>query len=182
MALSIKRPERTVTVCLDGSLVAEYERENAKLEDAQKRVLLDERMVDPTKGLAQKVIGLHEQARKSSVDFVIRGLKRGDWQKFVDAHPARKDNEQDDTYGFNTETLFDAVLSSEDPASIVAVTKTETGEAEEFAPTDWAAFADDLTNNQYMQFQLAVLAVNNGKNDVPFSRAAFRETRRSDES
>jgi len=182
MALSITRPERTVTVCLDGSITTEHERLSAQLEEKRKQKILDPRLNDPTRELAQRIVALEERARNASVDFLIRGLKRSDWQKFVDAHPERKDNEADETYGFNTDTLFDAVLSSEDPASIVAVTKTEGGKAEKFSPADWAEFADQLTDAQYTKFQVAVLGANKGLQDLPFSLAAYRETRPSDES
>lgn len=182
MSLTIKRPERTVTVCLDGTITTEHERLSLELEEKRKQKILDPRLNDPTRELAQRIVALEEKAKKSSVDFLIRGLKRADWQKFVDAHPEREDNDVDDTYGFNTSTLFDAVLSSEDPASIVAVTKTEGGKAEKFSPADWVEFADQLTDAQYAQFQMAVIGANKGKTDVPFSLAAYRETRPSDES
>lgn len=181
MALTVKRPEKRVDVCLDGSLVAEHEALSAELEEARKQKILDPRMNDPIQALAQRIRDIEDRAKADTVTFQIRALPRKDWAAFEDAHPAREDNEVDERYGVNTSTIFDAVLSSDSPASIVSVSRPD-GEAVEFAPADWAEFAEQLTDNQYSQFMLAVLTVNRGKNDVPFSLAAYRETRPSDES
>jgi hypothetical protein len=57
------------------------------------------------------------------------------------------------------------------------------GEALEFdAATEWGPLADDMTNSQYEDFVLAVLRVNAGRNEVPFSLSAFRMTQDSGQS
>lgn len=170
MALVVKRPETRVLFCLDGDLKAAHEAAEAEYGSARAKSVADERLNDPAKALAQKVIDLEEQMKASSVSFLIRGLKRGEWSELVTAHAPRPDNATDKAYGFNVEDLMLTAL----PASIAAVENSE-GELLPFDPaTEWDALADEMTNSQYEDFVLAVLRVNAGRNDVPFSLSAFR--------
>jgi hypothetical protein len=60
------------------------------------------------------------------------------------------------------------------PLSIAAV-ENAAGDALPFDPaSEWDALADEMTNSQYEDFVLAVLRVNAGRNEVPFSLSAFR--------
>lgn len=178
MALTVKRPEKRIDVCLDGSLQAAWESAEAELTQARERRLMDARLVSKVTELAEKVRGIEEEARAASVTFLLRALGRREWDKFVEDHPAREGEKLDEHYGYNTATIFDAVLGSKDPATIISVTRQD-GKAEKFDPTEWPEFADQLTNQQYSEFQVAVTALNRGRTEVPFSPAAYRETRNS---
>ncbi|MFJ4287972.1 hypothetical protein ACIPY0_20205 [Paenarthrobacter nicotinovorans] len=170
MALTVKRPETRVPFCLDGDLKAAHEEAEAEYSAARARSLGDSRLNDPAKVLAQKVLDLEDQMKASSVTFLLRGLPRGAWSDLVAAHAPRTDNATDKTYGFNVESLMIEAL----PKSIVGV-ENSAGEDLPFDPaTEWDALADDMTNSQYEDFVLAVLRVNAGRNDVPFSLSAFR--------
>ena len=186
MSLVVKRPEKRVEVCLDGSLQAEWEAAEAALSEARQRKLLDTRLGDSVHGLAEAVREIEDKARAESVTFLLRGMPRHVWDAFVADHPEREDNELDKAYGYNTETIFDAVLGHKVPAAvsgdvqptIVSVTKQD-GTLVKFTPDEWQAFADELTNAQYGSFQVAVNEINRGRVNVPFSPAAYRETRSS---
>ena len=115
MSLIVKRPEKRVEVCLDGSLQAEWEAAEAALTEARQRKLLDARMVDSVQALAGAVREIEEKARAESVTFLLRGMPRHVWDAFVADHPEREDNELDKAYGYNTETIFDAVLGTRCP-------------------------------------------------------------------
>jgi hypothetical protein len=189
LTLVVKRPEKRVEVCLDGSLQAEWEAAEAALAEARQRKLIDARLVDSVQPLAAAVREIEDKAREESVTFLLRGMPRHVWDAFVAEHPEREGNELDKAYGYNTETIFDAVLAhkvprsigAEVPPTIVSVTKQD-GTAVPFAPAEWQAFADELTNAQYGSFQLAVHEINRGRTNVPFSPAAYRETRSSGKS
>lgn len=189
MSLIVKRPEKRVEVCLDGSLQAEWEAAEAALTEARQRKLLDARMVDSVQVLAEAVREIEDKARAESVTFLLRGMPRHAWDAFVAAHPERDEHELDKAYGYNTETIFDAVLAhkvpstvtAEIPSTIVSVTKQD-GTPVEFTPAEWQAFADELTNAQYGTFQVAVNEINRGRTNVPFSPAAYREIRASGKS
>ena len=170
MTLTVKRPETRVNFCLDGDLKAEHEAADAEYSAARARSVVDDRLNDPAKDLAQKVIDLEDQMKASSVTFLVRGLPRGDWSGLKAAHAPRPDNATDKAYGFNVESLMLEAL----PKSIVSV-ENSAGEVLPFDPAkEWDALADDMTDSQYEDFVLAVLRVNAGRNDVPFSLSAFR--------
>ena len=179
MKLELKRPEKTVEFCLDGSLYAEYEAAVRDLEDARKKALAvrDERLTDPAKPIAVRVVELSERIKAESVTFLLRALNRKMFQTLVAENPARKDNQSDKGYGFN----LDAVLQAAIPASIVGVSKE--GDPVDFDPaTDWEALADEMTDRQYDDFGLAVLELNRGRQEVPFSLDAYRKIAASDKT
>lgn len=170
MALTVKRPETRVSFCLDGDLKAAHEAADAEYTAVRSRSVVDSRLNDPAKVLAQNVLDLEDQMKEASVTFLIRGMPRGAWSDLVAAHAPRPDNATDKTYGFNVESLMIDAL----PKSIVGV-ENSGGDALPFDPAkEWDALADDMTNSQYEDFVLAVLRVNAGRNDVPFSLSAFR--------
>jgi hypothetical protein len=120
---------------------------------------------------------LEAQMRDSTVTFLIRGLKRGEWQELTAANPPRDKNQLDAGYGYNIE----AVMLTAIPKSIVSVTNTK-DEPLPFDPaTEWDGLAEDMTNSQYEDFVLAVMKVNTGRNDVPFSLSASRMIQDSEE-
>jgi hypothetical protein len=177
MALTVKRPETRVKFCLDGDLRSAHEAAEAEYIAANNRRLADPRLGDSTRSLAQKVQDLEAQMNDASVTFIVRGLKRGDWTELTTEHAPREGNNLDSTYGFNIESLMTAAI----PRSISAVENSK-GEPLEFDPvTEWDALADDMTNSQYEEFVIAVIKVNAGRNDVPFSLSAFRATQDSEQ-
>jgi hypothetical protein len=178
MALTVKRPETRVKFCLDGDLKAAHEAAEAEYQAENNRRLADPRLGSSTRALAQKVLDLEAQMNDASVTFLIRGLKRGEWTELTTEHAPREGNALDSTYGFNIEALMTAAI----PRSIAGVENSK-GEALEFdAATEWGPLADDMTNSQYEDFVLAVLRVNAGRNEVPFSLSAFRMTQDSGQS
>jgi len=170
MTLIVKRPETRVKFCLDGDLKAAHEAAEATYLATRSRAVADDRLNDPAKDLAQKVLDLESEMQASTVSFLVRGLPRGKWSDLIAEHAPRPDNATDKAYGFNVEALMVKAL----PVSIVAA-ENSAGEPLEFDPLkEWDALADDMTNSQYEDFVLAVLRVNAGRNDVPFSLSAFR--------
>lgn len=176
MALTVKRPETLVRFCLDGELKARHEAAEAEFTNAKNRMVADKRMVDPTRTLAQAVLDLEAEMEKSTVVFTVRGFQRGKWVQLKAEHAPRQDNGLDKAYGFNVESLMIEAI----PQAIAGVVDSE-GAAVEFDPAkEFNALADDMTDSQYEDFVLAVLRVNAGRNDVPFSLSAFRMTQDSE--
>jgi hypothetical protein len=179
LKLELKRPEKTVEFCLDGGLYAEYAAATRELEDTRKKALArrDDRLTDPSLPIAKKVVDLAEQIRAESIHFLLRALTRKRWQTLVAENPSREGNAADKGYGFN----LDAVLVAAIPESIVSVTKD--GEPVEFTPAeDWEALADEMTDRQYEDFGVAVLELNRGRQEVPFSLDAYRKMLASDQT
>lgn len=175
MALKMKRAERTVQVCLDGSLVAEHEEVTAKLEDLQKRKMVDKRLNDPAIALEKRQAELWEQQQAETVVFRLQALPRNKWSEVKGDHPPRKDNAVDEHYGFNTDTMFDAVMGLEG----VIVEVKQAGQPVKFTGKDWADFAKELSVGQYAEFQVALRDLNTGDSSVPFSYAGYKRIKDS---
>ncbi|NKG22205.1 hypothetical protein [Paeniglutamicibacter terrestris] len=178
MAISIKRAERRVTLCLDGELFAKYEDADARLKEAMRKQSVDGRLNGPVAAIQKEVHALFEAQRNASVTFVVRALPRVDWDALVAAHKPREKNELDADAGFNIATIFDAAMSHEKPTAIVRVTDSE-GVAQDFKPSDWQALSDEMSRSQYVEFQNAVNTLNRGDNEIPFSHAAFKTSQGS---
>jgi len=178
VALVVKRPETRVLFCLDGDLKAEHEAAEAEFNAARAQSLADARLNSPVKDLAQRVNDLEEKMKAATVSFLVRGMKRGDWNELVAAHAPREGNALDKSYGFNVEALMKVAV----PKSIAGV-ENHAGAALDFSVKDeWDALADDMTDSQYEDFVLATLRVNKGRNEVPFSLSAFRMIQDSDQT
>lgn len=176
MKLSIKRPETTLELCMDGELFSQYEEMEADLKQARQEALADKRMNDPAIGMARQLVEVIKQMRAESATFTLRGMARKNWTKLVAENPARDGNQLDKTYGYN----LDAVMEAAIPACIVAVEKN--GEPVEFDPAkDWGGLANEMTDSQYEMFVLKTLGVNRGRQEVPFSQAAYKLTADSEQ-
>lgn len=179
MKLELKRPEKTVEFCLDGSLYAVHAEAVKDLAEARKKSLAnrDGRMTDPTIPLAKRVMEIGAQVEAESAHFLLRALQRKRWQTLVAENPSRDGNASDKGYGFNLEAVLNVAI----PESIVSVTRN--GESVEFDPAeDWDALADEMTDRQYEDFGIAVLELNRGRQEVPFSLDAYRKTLDSDKT
>lgn len=178
MALVVKRPETRVSFCLDGDLKAEHEAVEAEFNASRSRSLADNRLVDTSRDLAQQVSDIEGRMKEATVEFLVRGMKRGDWNELVAEHAPREGNALDKSYGFNVEALMTVAI----PKCIASV-EDHAGESVEFdAAAEWSALAEDMTDSQYEDFVLAVLRVNKGRNEVPFSLSAYRMIQASDQT
>lgn len=178
MALSMKRAERRVSLCLDGELFAKYEDAQDRLREARLKQSVDGRLNGPVAAIQKEEHELFEAQRKASVTFVVRALPRSAWDALVAEHKPRKDNEYDEDAGFNIATIFDAAMKHEEPTTIVRVTDSE-GVVQDFKPSDWQALSDEMSRSQYVEFQNAVNMLNRGDNEIPFSHAAFKTSQGS---
>jgi len=182
MVARAKLPERTVPVCLAGDLVAEFEEVDRQLVAALQRpaTSLAGRGTEPLKArLAQLQAEMEDNTYLFRLRALPRTTKPGDdrpsWRGLTDAHPPRQDADGspdigDVQSGVNRETFFEPFLR----ASIVDPVMTD----EEFA--DIVA-GDKLTDRQYDQLVKAAWDLNQGTVDIPFSRAAWLESRTTDD-
>ncbi|MFC3299640.1 hypothetical protein FJV46_10700 [Arthrobacter agilis] len=171
MKLEVKRPEQTVQFCLDGALYAQYATAEEELKEARKKDLAtkDSRLNSTTTKLARELVELRGRIQQESVSFLMRGMNRKEWATLTAENPPREGSAVDKPYGFNVEAVIDTAI----PRSIVSVTKD--GEPVEFDPAkDWDETADEMTDRQYEDFGMAVIALNRGRQEVPFSLDAYR--------
>lgn len=158
---SASRPERTVEVCLDAALQAEWEILTERLEHTGGggQPLLNR--LDERGELAAKIADVEENMRASTVTLRFRALPRREWVALTAQHAPRDGNAEDRIFGYDVDATAEAAAR----AGLVDP---------ELDDDDWAALDDALSQGQWMAIRTAVLAVNAGKADVPFSRAASR--------
>lgn len=179
--LGLSLPTTTVPLCTDLALVAEHEGYVRELAKAEREPVKDDRENDPKSALVQKIRDLETQMESSTLTFTLQALPRKVFAEIEARYPVRKDNPDDERFNINMKKVPDAVLANTAPPSILSVVDAA-GEKVDFTGADWNAEADSLSDGQWTVFALAVLALNRGTTAVPFSRAASRETRRSEQN
>lgn len=177
MKLTVKRPETTYDLCLDGELFGEFQKADAELKEARKMEMADPRLNSPAKDIAKRIMALQEQMKSETVTFTLRGLPRKDWARMVAENPPREGHAGDKSFGAN----IDALMLEAIPKCIVEVKKD--GEVLDFDPAkDWDSLAEEMTDAQYDDFATKAIVVNRGRHEVPFSQAAYKLTADSDQT
>lgn len=161
-------PERTVPHCVRGDLVAEVERLERELAQAQTK---DARLTGNTQAreIAERIEAVRAEMQDSVVEFTLRAMPKRAFQKFLVDHAPREDNAQDRLLGYNSETLTDDLVL----ASLASPELTD---------EQWEKLCDCMTAAQWNEFVEAANALNMQGVSVPFSLSASRILRASDES
>ena len=159
-----KLPEATVLVCLRGDLVAEHERAERELEQAEKTTG-DSLAGSGAGAIADRIRELEQQMREESYEFRFRALPRPAWRALVAEHPPRKADDttlvDEDRIGVNADTFYDAMLRA-------CLVEPELDDA------DWEQLFAALTDRQYDDLSSTAWGLNRREVDIPFSRAASR--------
>lgn len=176
MSITVQRARTVVRFCTNLALKADHERAVAALDAAQRDSGPAMEASSVTEA-ARAVRELEEQMRAHTIEFTLEARTRKQWVEFEDTHPPREGNDTDRRLDIDVSSL-DKVIA----ASIVAVTTTG-GEPVPFDPAaEWTRLADEMTNGQWEDFALAVLALNRGAKAAPFSKAASSVIRMSERS
>jgi hypothetical protein len=164
----VKTPETSVTLCLDGPLVAEYERLSAQLDGmtADPANLAGD---SPGRDLAKQLVELRGQMLAQQQTFVFRAVTpRGKWRTVRGKEPVKdKDVSADDHAELYHAWVCEVVAVS-------AVDPEMTGE-------EVQQLADQLSNGQWSMLANAAWAVNDKVQGIPFSVAASVLSRSSGE-
>jgi hypothetical protein len=165
-----KRPERTVSICLRGDLVAQIEDLERQLHDAMHDKPANDSLAgnQTARELAQQIEAVRDQMRDATVVLRLRGLSNPEWHKLVAAHEPRDRNVGDKTFGYNVETFF--------PALIKACLEDRVSDEQ------WTRLQDTLSAGQFDQLATAALAVSRRQVDIPKSLAASETLRSSGET
>lgn len=168
-----QRPERSVSLCLRGDLVAEHEeldrqRAQAQRDDDGSSLASG----GAAKAIAERMRALEDEMRDSTVTVVLRALTRTAWTKLVDLYPPRKDDEgkvdpRDRLLGVNMSTFWGPLIKA------CWVTPGLDPKTLDHLLEDTLSFA------QYDGLANAAWEVNRGDVDVPFSSAASELLRTS---
>jgi hypothetical protein len=97
---------------------------------------------------------------------LVEALPRKTFRGLVVEHPPREDNDQDANWGFNYETLCDALV----PASLPLVDR-ETAEAQFGSEAERQEFLESLSDGDFSRIYSAAIKVNQG--GVPDPKASL---------
>ncbi|GAA3416226.1 hypothetical protein [Streptosporangium vulgare] len=156
----VKRPEKTVPICLAGDLQAEFEdleRDLAIARDKPAEGTLAGGSNPIATTIAQQIVELRERMREHTTVFRFRGLPRKAWSDLVAECPPGDDAKEGADVDWET---FGVALVA---ACVVEPTMTV---------EDAGQLAEVLTQAQWDSLFAAAYSVNKRDVDVPFSYAA----------
>lgn len=155
-----KPRETTVSLCLRGDLVAEFEALDAELTNLTITAgwKTDEPMAEAG-ALADRLETLRAEMAEDTVVVRFQALKRIEWEALVDAHPGRT---PDEAFNFSTFPLALIAASAVDPA----MTEQEASD-----------LLDVLNEGQRVALFDAAYTVNQEATAVPFSASASAVSR-----
>lgn len=164
--------QRSMTLCLRGDLVSEYEELDRQREEAVRLDLGDSLASGGTAAaIAAQMDALREQMKSATITVVLRAMSRRNFLKLCSVHPVRRDednkpNPNDVGLGVNTDTIWDPLIR----ACWVSpdITKARLTRV----------LDEVLSDAQYSGLAGLAWEVNRGDVDIPFSYAASR-TRQS---
>jgi len=165
-----KLPERSVTVCLRGDLVADIAELERELEELIKREATDKRMTKSgSKQLAGRIESLREEMAEHLIRFRLRALKAQKrnpddadeapgWRELVRKYPPKRDDKSNlgvDLLAFMGEAIPLSVVSPDDM------------DAE-----DWQNFNENVPASEVTRLMNAVWELNTQGVDIPKSLIA----------
>lgn len=157
----IKRPEKTVSLCLAGDLQAELETLERALAAAREKpgegTLAGGATLEATK-IAQQIQDLQTRMREHVTVFRFRGLSSKGYSDLVAQHPPT-DKGKEENSDVNWETFTPALVAA------CSVSPSMTAE-------DTGKLADALTQAQWDALVVAAYSTCKRDVDIPFSYAA----------
>lgn len=160
----VKPAETMVPLCLDGPLVAEYERLEVLLRDAGPATSLGDET--SAEAIAERMEALREQMIEARAWFTMRALTKGRWRGMQAALPVKAEGQSDEDA---------AAAYHQWVCKLVSATCAEPAMSQEQADR----LHDALSDGQWQALSNAAWAVNTQNQAIPFSVAASALTRRS---
>jgi hypothetical protein len=161
-------PETTVAICLKGSLAAQHAALDRELTDRlERRGRTNSLAGDGTAQLREQIEALEAEMKEHTYPFRLRALGRNKWRRLMEKYPPRKEGEgvtaevagMDVMSGVNRELFMEPMLK----ACIIDP---------KLSDEQWEQLSEKLTDRQYEDLVSAAWDINQGKIDIPFSRAA----------
>lgn len=154
-----KLPENTVSICLRGDLVAEFERLD-RLRAEQERVVTDSLAGSGVRQIAEQMEALRTEMAGHVMVFRLRALTRPRWRDLMLRHPPRDGHKVDTFLGVNEDTFFASLLRE---CTIEPTLDDD----------DWTMLLTErFTDQQWDTLTTAAWNLNRKGVDVPFSLAA----------
>lgn len=160
-----RKPRRTVDICLAGDLIAEYERLEKQLAEAQ-QAPVGQSMEDSGARveIAEKIEALRTEMRAFTEEFVLEALSGKKYRALKAEHPPRQNDEGE---VIDSDRALDVNMDEFAGPLIRACLVSPVLDDEE-----WAATEEALTDRQWDDLVAASIWANEGRVNIPFSRAA----------
>ncbi|MGW4406514.1 hypothetical protein ACWEJ6_20970 [Nonomuraea sp. NPDC004702] len=154
----LKLPETEVPICLRGDLQARFEELERDLEAARRKPESDSLASSGSEArrLAGEIEALRAEMQEHVRVFLLRALPRKEWSDLLKEHKPRK---QDAPADFNRDTF---------PVAALAACSVKPRINEDQA----GKIVDRITQGQWSSLWNAILELNGGSGEVPFSYAA----------
>lgn len=141
-----KKPEASIDLVLDSSLVDAY--------DAEQDRLTREASLSPDKTLLNE---LRAAIEKVTLTVTMRSVSRREFTELMTQCPPRDGNREDQRNGFNVDEMYPALVR----ASTVDPDMDDDG---------WALMEETLTQGEWLRLCVAAMTLNQHSGTVPFSR------------
>jgi hypothetical protein len=193
MLASAKLPEREVSICLRGDLVADHEAAERELEAAQKKPV-DSLAGNGVAAIVARIEALEAEMAEHTYPFRLRAMPKPHFRALMAEYPPRRDPETGEINPrdgmplmVNRDEFFPALIraSTIDPPLDVEEWRRLLGDSDEERARLTADGKEDeiqdglLSDRQYGDLEDTAWFLNRGEVDVPFSRAASRAKRDS---
>jgi hypothetical protein len=154
----LKLPETEVPICMRGDMQSRFEELERELEIARRKPDSDSLAGGDgeVRRLAEEIEALRAEMQQHVRVFLLRALPRKAWSDLVKEHKPRK---QDAPADFNRDTF---------PVAALAACSVKPGITEAQA----GKVVDHITQGQWSTLWNAIMELNGGSGDVPFSYAA----------
>lgn len=166
----VKPTEKSVPLCLDGPLAAEYERLEVLLREAGPATSLGDE--SSAEAIAERMAALHEELLQARVWFRFRAQPKREWRALKGRLPVKQAGQNDDEAADEyhawvcelvAATCYEPVMTAEQAHRLCEGSEQSEG----------------LTDGQWAALINAAWQVNTDNPTVPFSAAASAVTRRS---
>lgn len=165
-----KLPERSISICLRGDLIADIQELERELEAMVKAEAGDRRMSSKSgqQAKAEEIEAKRAEMAGSSLDMRLRALTASSWREMVRKYPPAKDDKQNlgvDLLPFMGEAI---------PASVIA--------PDDMDAEDWETFNDNVPAPEISRLMSAVWELNTEGVDIPKSLIASVVNRRNSDA
>lgn len=154
----LKLPEVPVPICMRGDLQARFEELERQLHEARRKPS-DGSLASSgaeARRIAEELVAVQEEMKGHVRVFLLRAKTRKEWSDLAKEYPPRKEDAPAD---FNRDTF---------PVAALAACSVKPRMSVEQA----GRLVDRLTQGQWRTLWEAILDLNGGTGEVPFSRAA----------
>lgn len=191
-------PERVVKICVSGKLLAEMAEADDKLTGIEAEIVQIEnqaresdgefkpkrRMVEKpklaelreqAKAQAEVVDAIRDRMIEHEVLVLVRAKEPGEWQQFIDAHPARE--KDDDKAAFTRDLKHAQLACNIDALRAVAGDYIVKYGDEDATPEMWAWLSKKAARGDQLRLASAIVSVHEGTVDPGKSRRDWLATR-----